>query len=247
MKKNDVQWSRGLVLCYNALMKAKLSILAASMLAIFFALPCLAAKVSPFASNGGPDFTPVIWLGVGLACIIVVGAAIAKFVDAKQCERDAEAEFQKWVAAVEADGGQLPVYDESDLDIRLKDDETCYFAADGVTLCEPRSIRGGGYGGGGLRVAKGVTIHTGNFGAESRDEWREVTTGTLYVTDQRIVFDGETKNRTVALEDLMSFKVSGKCRVILNSERLQKPFAFASVNGQILATVLNTLREPSVS
>ena len=245
MKNNGGDWSRVSVLWYNGLVKAKLSTLAALAVALF-ALPCEAARSSASAFDG-PYMLPILFFGGGVLAIIALGAAIAKLVDAKQCEKDAEAEFQKWVAAVEADGGQLPVYDESDLDIRLKDDETCYFAADGVTLCEPRSIRGGGYGGGGLRVAKGVTIHTGNFGAESRDEWREVTTGTLYVTDQRIVFDGETKNRTVALEDLMSFKVSGKCRVILNSERLQKPFAFASVNGQILATVLNTLRESSVS
>lgn len=241
MKKNGGDWSRVSVLWYNGLVKAKLSTLAALAVALF-ALPSEAARGSASAFDG-PYTLPILLFGGGILAIIALGATIAKSVDAKQREKDAEAEFQKWVAAVEADGGQLPVYDESDLDIRLKDDETCYFAADGVTLCEPRAIRSGSYGGVGVRAAKGVNVHTGRFASESHDEWREVTTGTLYVTDRRIVFDGEIKNRTVALEDVMSFKALGRCRVVLNSEKLQKPLAFASVNSQILATVLNTLRE----
>jgi len=228
-------------LWYNGLVTTKAATLAA-LAAILFVLPCEAARRSASAFNG-PYTLPILLFGGGILAIIAIGAAIAKSVDAKQREKDAEAEFQKWVAAVEADGGQLPVYDEGDLDIRLKDDETCYFVADGVTLCEPRAIRSGSYGGVGVRAVKGINIHTGRIASESHDEWRAITTGTLYVTDRRIVFDGEMKNRTVALEDIMSFKALGRCRVILNSNKLQKPLAFASVNSQILATVLNTLRE----
>ena len=241
MKNIGGDWSRVSVLWYNGLVKAKLSTLAALAVALF-ALPCEAARSSASAFDS-PYTLPILLFGGGILAIIALGAVIAKSVEEKQRASDAEVEFQKWVAAVEADGGKLPVYDAADLDVCLEEDETCYFAADGVTLCEPRSVRGGGYGGGGLRVAKGVMIHTGKFGAESREEWREVTAGTLYVTDRRIIFDGETKNRTVALSDLMSFKALGTCRVVVNSRKLQRPLAFASVNGQILVTVLESLKE----
>ena len=248
MKKNGGECLRRSAVWYNGLVKGKLSILAALALALFFALPCEAARRSDVVSVfDGPYTLPILGFAAGIFVIIGIGAVFAKKANEKQAAEDAEVEFQKWEAMVEANGGELPVYEADELDLRLAEDETCYFVADGVTLCEPRAVRAGGYAGGSVRTPSSVSIHSGRFEAESHDEWREVTRGTLYVTDQRIVFDGEIKNRTVKLEDLMSFKPAGKCRLVVNSERLQKPLAFATVNAQILATVLFTLRESTVS
>ena len=232
------------MLCYNALVKVKLSTLAVSMLAMFFALPCAAARRSHFASNGGPDFTPVVWIFCGLILIGVVCGVIAAIVSAakeKRLNEKADAAFKKWAAAVEANGRRLPIYDSG---IHLKKGELCYFKDSTATLLEPRSVRSGGFGGASIRVAKGVSIHSGRFASESHDEWREITTGALYVTNRRIIFDGATKNREILMSDVMSVQPGFRTAVV-NSHKLQKPVGFSSINGQIFATVVDSISEES--
>lgn len=242
MKKIDVQWSRGLALCYNALVRLKPSTLAATLLAIIFALPCAAAKRSHFASNAGLDLTPVVWIFCGLILIGVVCGVIAAIVSAakeKRLNEKADAAFKKWAAAVEANGRRLPIYDSG---IHLKKGELCYFKDSTATLLEPRSVRSGGFGGASIRVVKGISIHSGRFASESHDEWRAITTGTLYVTNRRIIFDGATKNREILMPDVMSVHPGFRLAVV-NSHKLQKPVGFGTINGQIFATVVDSISE----
>lgn len=214
------------------------------MLAMLFALPCAAARRSHFASNGGPDFTPVIWIVVGLVAVVAVGGMIATAISAAEAKRlneKADATFKRWAAAVKASGGRLPTYDPG---IRLKKGELCYFKDSTAKLLEPRSVRSGGFGGASIRVAKGVSIHSGRFASESHDEWREITTGALYVTNRRIIFDGATKNREILMSDVMSVQPGFRTAVV-NSHKLQKPVGFSSINGQIFATVVDSISEES--
>ena len=155
----------------------------------------------------------------------------------RQLDALADAQFQKWRSALEAADGYLQ---EIPLPINLQKGETGYFHATSVTLCEPRAVRSGGYGGGSVRIAKGVSIHSGRFASESHDEWRAITTGNLYVTDKRIIFDGDMKNRVIKLEDVMSV-APGYRDACVNSSKLQKPIGFKNVNGQIFAAVVDAL------
>lgn len=169
---------------------------------------------------------------VGLVWSTVRGKARARQLDAL-----ADAQFKKWRNALESADGYLPAVR---LPINLQRGETGYFYATSVTLCEPRAVRSGSYGGGSVRVMKGVSIHSGRFASESHDEWRPITTGNLYVTDRRIVFDGQMKNRIIKLDEVMSVS-TGYREVCVNSSKLQKPIGFKDVNGQIFAAVVNAL------
>ena len=182
------------------------------------------------------DVVLAFWILFGVVFLACIVYAIFKSMSDRRKDAAANDEFQKWQSEVAA-AGYLP---ELRLPIKLQKGETGYFQAAPVTLCEPRAIRTGGYGGGSVRIAKGISIHTGRFSSESHDEWRAITTGSLYVTDKRIIFDGDTKNRVINLEDVMSI-VPGYREVCVNSSKLQKPIGFQDVNGQIFAAVIDTL------
>lgn len=177
-----------------------------------------------------------IAMGVGAVLALVVGAFVSARRERKR-DAQADAQYRAWLAHLRASGGCLP---EVAAPVRLRRGEACFFFEPCATLCELRAVRTGGYGGAGIRVAKGLTIHTGRFGSEAHDEWREVAHGLLYVTNERIVFDGDTKNRIVKLADLMSVHPASR-NAVVNSQKLQKPFAFSSINGRIFATVVNSL------
>lgn len=193
------------------------------------------------ASSFSIDSAAWFW-GLGVVAVIVVAIlvayAIGKAVDAKKDAR-ADAQYREWLAALQRSGGDLP---EREAPIHLKKGEACYFADPTATLLEPRAVRSGGFGGGSVRVAKGISIHTGRITSESHDEWRRITTGALYVTNKRIIFDGATKNRTVEISDVMSVE-RGYRYAMVNSHALQRPLAFGSINGQIFATVVDTIAD----
>lgn len=176
-----------------------------------------------------------------LAILALVVVCVVNAARRRRAERLSNEKYFAWRSAIDAAGGDLtPV----DVPIHLKNGEICYFADPTATLLEPRAVRSGGFGGGSIRVARGVSIHTGRIASESHDEWRRITTGALYVTNKRIIFDGATKNRIIPIADVMSV-VANPREALLNSEKLQKPVAFGSINGQIFAAVVNSIADQS--
>ena len=169
--------------------------------------------------------------------IAIVLVAVCESSKNRKLDKMADANHKRWRAEIEAAGCELPV---RDVPIRLKSGEVCFYYDPTATLCEPRAVRSGGYGGASVRIARGVSIHTGRFGSESHDEWRKITEGALYVTNRRIIFDGALKNRVISIADVLSIAPGARAAVV-NSQKLQKPLAFASINGQIFADVVNTI------
>lgn len=114
-----------------------------------------------------------------------------------------------------------------------------------ATLLEPRAIHFGGYSGVSIRIARGVSTHTGRIVSESHEEWQPATNGALYVTnkvtDKRIIFDGATKNRILKMHDIFSVRPEHRA-ACLNLQSSLKPVAFGAVNGQILAAIIESLR-----
>jgi len=113
--------------------------------------------------------------------------------DARQRDLDIEralGEFQRgFVPEFRADANTVP----------LKRGERAVAVIPGVTLKEPRSVRTtyGGGGGPSFRIAKGVYFRTGGFAArsESHEEIKAIDSGTLTLTNRRVVFAG--KKRTI--------------------------------------------------
>lgn len=78
--------------------------------------------------------------------------------------------------------------------VLLKRGERAVAVIPGVTLKEPRSVRKtyGGGGGPSIRIAKGVYFRTSGFGSrsESHEEIKVIDSGTLTLTNRRMVFTG---------------------------------------------------------
>ena len=77
-------------------------------------------------------------------------------------------------------------------------------------LLETRSVREYKAGASGirLRIAKGVSVGLGKTRghSESHQEWRSIDVGTLVVTNKRLIFKGDKRNRTVFLNKLLSIE-----------------------------------------
>ena len=126
------------------------------------------------------------------------------------------------------------------LPIHLDKGEEGFYWDETANLYELRAVRDGKVGGASFRIAKGVTIHSGGFRSESHDEWREIANGALYVTNKRIIFDGDKKNRVIKLSEVMSVDRGYRVAVV-NSAKLQKPIALGSINGQMFADIVDAL------
>ena len=117
---------------------------------------------------------------------------------------------------------------------------------------EPRAVRTstGGYGGGSVRVAKGVSIRMG--GAQGRstshDELTNIDTGTLTISNKRIVYSGSTKNYDIPLtkvvnltpfRDALEVQVSNKQKpeYFKGTEKYTKSF---NVDGENVNVILNS-------
>ena len=81
----------------------------------------------------------------------------------------------------------------------------------------------------------------GSSHSESHDEWRELSSGVLYVTNRRIIFDGEKHNRTVKLSTIMSVQAEPLSIAVSTTNR-QKTLLFTNVNGKIAQGVINIVR-----
>lgn len=112
--------------------------------------------------------------------------------------------------------------------IILKKGEELRLVLPGVRLLEPRAVRRGSYGGGSIRIAKGVRISTGGFQAESREELRQIDQGTLTLTNKRFVFTGGKRTISVGLAQIVS--VEGyRHGIALNRTRKQKTEYFTNL------------------
>jgi hypothetical protein len=103
--------------------------------------------------------------------------------------------------------GKLPITMENSTGLLLKKDETINLVLTGVNFLEPRAVRytQGGGAGASYRVSKKVTLRTGGLAAKSRsvDEIKKIDTGTLTITNKKIVFSGSIKTITIDLRKLV--------------------------------------------
>lgn len=179
-------------------------------------------------------------VGGTVCAVAILCALMLKLVSTirnRKLDAAADRKYREWLADVEANGGKLPVRTPP---IRLDAGETCRFMDLTARLYEPRAISSGRYGGGSIHIDQGVSIHTGRITTESHDEWRVTTRGALYVTDKRIIFNGEIADHIVPLRDILSVR-AGYRDACVHLQTSSKPVAFGSINGQIFAAVVNSL------
>lgn len=151
----------------------------------------------------------------------------------------ADAEYRRWRHGVAVRRGLQTV----EADVTLEAGERCHFKTV-ATLAEPRAVRDTSHLGGAMRVARGVAVLAGSSHSESHDEWRELSSGVLYVTNRRIIFDGEMHNRSIKLSTVMSLQAEPLSLAVSLSNR-QKTVLFTGINGKIAQGVINIVRNSS--
>jgi hypothetical protein len=94
--------------------------------------------------------------------------------------------------------------------INLKKDEVCYYKTN-VSWHELRTVTHGfSYGGPALRfkIMKGVSFRAGRMAVQriTTDEMTELDIGVLYVTNQRLIFDGLVRNNTWTFKTILAIE-----------------------------------------
>lgn len=187
---------------------------------------------------------------LGSTVVIMVLISIVYIISSRKKKRRAaeeqaalkqrfESEYKNWSTSVVVNNGLKPISS----DMCLATGERCFYSAEAV-LYEPRSVRSSTHVGGGVRVAKGVMIGGGNTWSESHDEWRELSSGTLYVTNKRIFFDGEMHDRTVKFSALTKVQ-AGIQELSISCSTRQKTMVFAGINARIAQDTIRLLQMAS--
>jgi hypothetical protein len=121
-------------------------------------------------------------------------------------------------------------------DILLKPGESAFlFIAS--TLYETRSVRHYQATRTGFRVAKGVWVGGTSGRSVSNQEWAKVDTGSLTITNKRLVFHGQQADRTAALDKIVSVN-SSVSQLHVSVEGRQKTMVFDAPNPLIAEAVV---------
>jgi hypothetical protein len=103
------------------------------------------------------------------------------------------------------ENGDLPV---KRVDINLKKGEKCYYSQEIDWLELRKTTQRINYGGGSyrLKIAKGLSYKIGSIQPQriTSDELHVIDTGTIYVTNKRLIFDGNLKNTNIPYSKILS-------------------------------------------
>ena len=149
----------------------------------------------------------------------------------KQMANDAEMFF----ASLE--GRVLPPVETP---IVLKDGECAFFQEPSI-LYESRSYRV--FGGGGTRIGG---IYVGGGASEGHERLRQIDSGILILTNQRLVFDGQTQSRAVNVKDVISATPWSDAKEV-SSSRKQKSQIYTVGNPLVWAPMIKLIAQGKFS
>ena len=123
--------------------------------------------------------------------------------------------------------------------ILLKDGEVAFYDAPSA-LYEKRAVRYWVSGSIGFRVARGVYVGGTRGRSVSEQEWGKIDTGTLTITNRRIIFNGGGIDRTVMLANVMAVEpwFDG---VEISIEKRQKGMCFTARNPVLVGAFIQYL------
>ena len=136
------------------------------------------------------------------------------------------------------ENGDIPV---KQVDINLQQGEQCYFSIY-IDWLENRTVtKRINYAGPGLRIKimKGVYYRAGSVKVQriTSDELQVIDSGTVYVTNKRIIFVGNKKNSTIQLTKILSVNPYSD-GVGIEKDSGKSPILRVTNNADILAMVL---------
>ncbi len=119
---------------------------------------------------------------------------------------------------------------EISVDLNLKKGEKAYFKDSYVTLSEERSKSVSNRGGAAVRVAKGLYIGGSQSVSRSYPELRQIDSGELVFTNQRVVFIGSTNTREYPLNKILKIESKYDGIVIAEEGKAKKSILRLSTN-----------------
>lgn len=144
-------------------------------------------------------------------------------------------DLQVFLDSLSTNNPMLPAVNS--VGIMLKNNEYPVLELNNITLQEPRAVRvsKGGYGGTSIRIAKGITLHTGGTRgqSESHDEIRNIDVGDLLITNKRVIFLGSNRTTNIDINKIVSIEDYSDGIKIQRSNK-QKPEYFIGVNNNAL-------------
>jgi len=143
------------------------------------------------------------------------------------------------------ENGDIPEIDKTELPIRLPKTERCYFYVDAVYY-EPRKVHTGRVNYGGLtyryRIAKGLYLRMGtlNFYPQTEEKLVPLDSGTVFITNKKILFVGNKGSRKIDLRRIIDFKpYRDGIQIIKDAGR--SPFLKLDTDIELLVVLLNRL------
>jgi len=142
----------------------------------------------------------------------------------------------------EGDMSLIDQVPQNKISIILKRNEICYSVVEYLQFWEDRAVRktSGGFGGFGFRVAKGVTFRVGKFGATGKThmERKHIDTGTITLTNKRVVFVGARKNMDFALSKIISVEPFSNGFAISRSNKQKTEYFVGDFDGLIIKAMI---------
>jgi hypothetical protein len=135
------------------------------------------------------------------------------------------------------ENGDLPVLP---VEIRLQMGEICHYQAP-AQWWEMR-IAGEEAAKPGIRIAKGVRfrLEIPMPSVRRSEKLTQVDSGALYITNKRLLFTGESNNRTIRLNQLPGFEVFAEA-IVIDKDRGRRPYLFLQGDIELAAVVLGAV------
>lgn len=135
--------------------------------------------------------------------------------------------------------------EELSINIKLQKAEKCYFFANNVDWHELRSYRSGTHYSGysmNIKIVKGFYLKTGSYTPKSvsSEHLTVIDTGTLYLTNKRIIFTGYKKNSNLRLEKILNITPYSD-GVEISKETGRSPVLKIKGNADVFCMILDRL------
>ncbi len=139
------------------------------------------------------------------------------------------------------ENGEIP---EIDVPISLGKQEVCYFRTS-ADWYEKRTVtKRLNYSGptASIRIMKGVRYRAGSLNIQrvKSEEWKHLNSGTLYLTNKRLIFTGNHKSSIINLNKILSF-IPYSDGVEISKETGRSPLLQFTENNELFVVILSRL------
>jgi len=167
-----------------------------------------------------------------LFIILVVATVAVRYILRARHRKRLTEQFHQYIATIQKSGA-FPIVATN---IILKPGEAAFYSAPSV-LYETRAVRHYQSSHAGVRVMKGLWVGGTSGRSISTQEWAKIDAGWLTITNKRLVFEGQSEERSVLLSKILSVQPR-LTQIELAVEGRQKAMVFEAANGMIASLII---------